>query len=71
MDSEALKIILDLKKENVILERAIIDATIMLSNRKKHFTLRVDNQDVRFLMNEVHKILSDFNKIQQPSDESC
>ena len=70
MDSEALKIILDLKEENIILERAIIDAIIMLSNRKEHFTLRVDNQDVRLLMTEVYKILSDFNKIQQPSDES-
>jgi hypothetical protein len=67
MDAEALKTILDLKEENVLLKRAIINAAIMLLKRKSHFTLTYSNQDIRFLMKEIYSILSDFEKIQQPS----
>jgi hypothetical protein len=69
MDSEALKIILTLKEENTLLKRAIINAFLMLNRRKSHFTLAFGDQDVRCLMKEVYDILSDFEKIQQPTQQ--
>ena len=70
MDAEALKIILSLKEENIILHRTIVDALVMLNKRKKHFTFKTDNQDASWLIQEVHNILSDFDKIQQPTQQS-
>jgi len=56
------KYILGLQIENILLKRAINDAAVMLNNRKKHFTLSYNNEDIHFLFQEVYKILSSLNK---------
>jgi hypothetical protein len=69
MDSEALKIILQLKEENTLLHRAIVDAAIMLDLKKKHFILRYDDPDISFLFLEIGNILKSFEEVKQPSDK--
>jgi len=59
-----LKYIIDLKKENVLLNRAILDAVIMLTKREVHKVQDFDNNG-DWLLNEVRNILNDFKNIQQ------
>ena len=68
MDAEALNIVLKLQEENVLLHRVINDAEVMLHNRKKYLTLQSGIPDAGSLMLEVYDILSDFDKIQQPTN---
>jgi hypothetical protein len=58
MDAEALKIILNLKEENTLLKRAIVDAAVVLKKRKEHPVMEYDIQDVSFLFAEIRNILS-------------
>jgi len=67
MDSESLKIILALKEENILLKRAVVDAVIMLKNRKKHLVMKYDSDDISFLFSEIEDILKDFEAKQKPS----
>ncbi|HEX2920905.1 MAG TPA: hypothetical protein VHO50_07065 [Bacteroidales bacterium] len=59
MDAEALKIILELKQENVLMARAIGDVIMMLKNRKEHFTLEYGDEYINLLVEEVIKVLSE------------
>jgi hypothetical protein len=58
MDAESLKIILALKKENTLLKRAIVDATITLHNRKERLIPEYGISEVSFLFSEIKDILS-------------
>jgi len=69
MDSEALKIILNLQKENILLRRAILDAVLMLNMREKYRVLQYDDNDANCLHDEVCKILSLF-KYQNKVDNT-
>ena len=44
MDAESLKIILDLKEDNVLLQRGIKDAIIMLARKKGHTCIEYDDK---------------------------
>lgn len=68
-DAEALKIILALKEENVLLKRAIVDALIMVSKRRTHFILKYDNKDVSWLFKEIQALLGELEEKQAPSTE--
>jgi hypothetical protein len=72
MDAEALKIILKLHEENVLLKRAIVDAILMLNKRKKHLVVQyeIERQYVSCLFIEIERILFDFNNRQQPTDNN-
>lgn len=70
MNAEALKIILNLQKENILLRSAIINAYIMLYKCKKHFVLRYDDNDAKTLLDAVYRILSFVKEEQQPSNKS-
>lgn len=59
MDAETLKIILDLKEENICLSDAISNVCWMLSNRKYHDTLTPSNDHIRWLYREVDNLLSE------------
>ena len=67
---KAIKLILDLQKENVLLRRAINDATVMLSSRKRYMVLTYEDKYISCFMSELYRMLSDFNKIQQPTNNA-
>jgi hypothetical protein len=69
MDAEALKIILDLKEENTLLKRAMLDAIIALRSRKEHPMPEYGISDVSFLFSEIKDILSDY-EINTPLQDS-
>jgi len=58
MDAETLKIILDLKEENVLLKRAILDATFMLYEKKTEIAPLSKLFEVRVLLSKISKLLS-------------
>jgi Holliday junction resolvasome RuvABC endonuclease subunit len=77
MDTEALKIILDLKEENIKLRQAIAIATVMAASRKSHFILYEQDNIAKSLKNEVsalysqiRELISDIEKSKQPTDNS-
>jgi hypothetical protein len=69
MDSNDLKIILNLKEENMLMHRAIVDAAIALKNRKQHLVLEYGISDVSFLFSEIKDILLSFEDKKQPSQQ--
>jgi hypothetical protein len=58
MDAESLKIILKLQKDNILLRRAILDAILMLRDRKEYTVVQYQNDDANFLHTQVCKFLS-------------
>jgi hypothetical protein len=71
MDAESLKIILDLKKENVFLHRAIIDAICMLSGRKRHFVLEYPiESDAGWLFERIETILNEIEDNKHPASQT-
>jgi|GEM_PF-6935208 len=70
MDAEALKIILDLKEENVLLKRQVTTASIILSKRERLFSLESGIEEISLLFREIYDILEDFEKIQQPTNQA-
>jgi hypothetical protein len=62
MDAEALKIILELKEENVILRNVITNATIMLKRRSEHLVIKQDDGVAHCLLLEIRRILEDLKK---------
>ena len=62
MDSEALKIILNLKEQNIIYRRAILDAALMLSKREEYCVIQYDYEFANCLNLEVSDILRTLNK---------
>ena len=70
MDSEALKIILNLHRENIMLKRAISDAIIMLELKREHFILDYDiGGDAIALFSSIGEILSLLNQQEQPNSQ--
>ena len=67
--SKALKMVLDLQTENVILKRAIWDAYIMLTKRKSHIVVRYRLHEAEALHEAVEDILSVLEKEQSPADK--
>lgn len=65
MNPESLKIMLALRAENTLLRRAISDATVMLSKRRKHFVLSYDDEQIHWLLAEIDRILYDLEKAKQ------
>ena len=70
MDANALEIILKLKEENIVLKKAILDAALMLSSRKKHLVIKYGfddaYSDASWLIRQVYKILADINGEPRP-----
>jgi len=64
MDSEALKIILEIQKENILLKRAINDAIVILKKRKEHLVLEYNMPCVSWLFEEIKNIISYFEDKQ-------
>jgi len=58
MESEALKIILNLKKENVLLKRAMKDFWLMICERKAYRVLQYNDNDANMLYKEIYNLLS-------------
>ena len=72
MDAEALKIILSLKEENIFYKRAIVDAIVMINNRKEHLILEygISDNDVNWLFSEIRKLLPLIEKEKKPTNKS-
>lgn len=70
MNADSLKIILDLQEENVLLNRALVHAIIMLKGRKSHLTVRHDNESVRYLFKLIKELLDELEQVQKPADTS-
>lgn len=70
MDTGALKIILKLQEENTLLNRAAIEAAIMLKTRKQHLVLEYGLPGVSFLFSEIKDILSVFQEKKQPTNNA-
>jgi hypothetical protein len=67
-----LKTVLELQKENTLLHRAILDACVMLQERKRHPVILYGIDDVSWLFDRIFKVL-DFlekkeNEKQQPAN---
>ena len=62
MDAESLKIILELKKENILLKRAITDATVALVKRKMHLVMSFDLEETNGLFAAISDILEELNR---------
>jgi hypothetical protein len=59
MDAEALKNILDLQRENILMKRAIIDAIFALSKREMHRIVKYDGMpDIEYLFDAIRDLLS-------------
>ena len=70
LTGDAMKTILDLKRENVLLRRAIDDAAIMLGKQKKHLVVQYGDNDANFLIDRVNDILLLLEKKQQPTNDA-
>ena len=67
MDSETLKIILDLKEENALLKRAMLDAAVMLHSRRVHTVAKYGVEEASILFAVIRSTLSSFEN-KQPTD---
>jgi len=68
MDSETLKIILKLNKENTLLKRAVVDAYLMLHNRTMHTCIKYGMYETDCLFSGIKDILSVLNNKQQTTE---
>ena len=70
MDAETLKIILELKEENVLYKRAIGDLFLMINGKKKFQTIEYPMKDVclSFLFDYVERLFQE--KSEQPQNQS-
>jgi hypothetical protein len=55
---------MDLKEENTLFRRAVVDAAVALKNRKLHIVMEYGIPDVSFLFSEIRSILSSFEDKQ-------
>ena len=71
MNAEALKIILDLQKENTLLKRAIIDAIVMLNKKEEYYVIQYGNDEADYLITEVVNVLSSLRtRLSEPPDDT-
>ena len=68
--SNVTKTILDLKEENTLMKRAINDAIATLCRREKYTVLEYGLKETSWLFKEIYSILDDFEKIQQPTNQT-
>lgn len=62
MDAEALKEVLKLKEENILLKRGIKDAALMLHKQERHPIMSYDIEELSCLFLEIKSILLLINK---------
>jgi hypothetical protein len=65
MDAEALKIILDLQKENILLKRAINDAEVTLIKQKPHLVLQYGLEETNRLFSAIYDTLEKFDQMKK------
>jgi len=66
IDADALRIILELQRQNILMKRAIEDASLMLAARKKHLVLQYEDlNEAGLLLKRVYQILDDLKDKDQ------